>query len=220
MILFIILGYFIFFGWLMARADNRWSVSSTLMTALLVYVPVLFIAAAAGRYLGEAGLLLYGAAAVYCCFYWLWKIYRLRRHRPHLRLRILFAFAAYLLAVLYITVFMRKGGSDDRVQMELFGWAEAGYSEGFRHVFQNVALFIPVGLLYALLPKEGKKVFVSGASFGLLLSVLIETLQLLFRFGICDIDDILSNFLGAAIGAAAVAIWNRIHMRDAIRTEG
>ena len=65
-----------------------------------------------------------------------------------------------------------------------------------QHMFLNVVLFVPVGLLYSVLPKKCRKVFVPAISFGLMLSVLIETVQLLFEFGTCDIDDIISNFMG------------------------
>lgn len=208
-ILFVIAGYFALFGWIMARSDGRWSVSALLLVTLLVYLPVVCAGIVAAEYLGEAGLMLYGAAAVYCCLYWIWKIYRAIQEPPGWNWKVFSILAAYLAAVFYIAVFMRESGMDDRVQMEVFHWVSAGEEGAFRHVCLNVALFMPIGFLCAVLPKEERAVFVPAVSFGLLLSVLIETIQLFGHFGTCDIDDILSNFLGAVAGALPGVIRNR-----------
>lgn len=209
-LLLIVAGYFALFAWIMSRAGSRWPVSVILLVSLVVYIPVICTGAVFRQYLEETGILLYGIAAVYSCLYWLWKLYRLAVEKPKIRLRVLLLFVAYLLAVLYLTVFMRESGETERIQMEVFHWMRPENGYDFSHAFQNMILFVPAGFLCAALPKTERKVFVMGCSFGLLLSVIIETAQLFFRFGLCDIDDILSNFAGAVIGAGIVAIWNRM----------
>ena len=212
-ILLIIVGYFVLFGLVLSRSDRNWSVSSMLLVTLLIYIPVMAAVAAASSYLGETGLVLFGIAAVYSCLYWLWKFCGLFRRRPNIRFHILASLAAYLLAVFYITIFMRESGTNNRLQLEVLHWLHSGENGAWKHMLQNLVLFIPVGFLYCFLPKGQGKTFIAGASFGLLLSVLIETMQLLLHSGSCDIDDIIANFIGAAAGAGCAAGWKRVEMQ-------
>ena len=41
----------------------------------------------------------------------------------------------------------------------------------------------------------------SGIAIGLLLSAEIELTQFVFRLGVCELDDVLNNTIGAAIGS-------------------
>ena len=210
-ILLMILGYFGIFSWIAARADKRWPVSSLMFAALVLYLPIMGALWAAGSYLGELGLLLYGIAILYSILYWIWKLWRAFEKRPRLRSGVLVTLAVYTLAVLYIAVFMRRGVSDRRVQMEVFHWMAEKNGDAFRHFLQNTAMFVPVGLMAGLLSDGGSRrgSLAPGVSYGLLLSVCIETIQLAFHMGTCDVDDIIANFLGALAGAAAASLWNR-----------
>jgi len=69
----------------------------------------------------------------------------------------------------------------------------------FRNLFGNIALFIPLGLLYPLTSKKDQ--FLSVMFKILLTTGLIEVVQYLFIAGrSADIDDILLNTLGGLIG--------------------
>lgn len=115
---------------------------------------------------------------------------------------------------------MREEGAAVRVQMEIMHWLhEENSGTYFQHTLKNVALFVPVGFLFSLLPRERCRMVIPAASFGLLLSVIIETVQFFFRFGICDIDDIFANFAGAAIGAVFVAAWERKALRGTLNSK-
>lgn len=73
------------------------------------------------------------------------------------------------------------------------------------NILFNVALFVPFGLLVAMLlafqpfPRRRTMWIVGAVSLG------IETTQYIFRLGFSDIDDIILNVLGAWIGATIVA---------------
>lgn len=56
----------------------------------------------------------------------------------------------------------------------------------------NILLFIPLGFLL------GRK---QAIAIGLLLSAGIELTQFVFRLGVCELDDVLNNTIGAAIGS-------------------
>lgn len=78
----------------------------------------------------------------------------------------------------------------------------------FENLFGNVLIFIPFGfLLPAVYPR-----FRSGVPvlfLGFLYSLCVELFQLVTGFGQFDVDDILLNFLGVAVGMVVykVASW-------------
>lgn len=72
----------------------------------------------------------------------------------------------------------------------------------------NVVLFVPLGfLLPQVLPGMGKFWRTLLLSAGMI--CMVEILQLLFRVGSCDIDDLILNLLGASLGYGIFAIGRR-----------
>lgn len=62
-------------------------------------------------------------------------------------------------------------------------------------------LFMPLGVLLALdKDRSLRKILV----FGVILSLMIELSQLIFRLGLFEWDDILHNALGCALGGALI----------------
>lgn len=96
--------------------------------------------------------------------------------------------AFYILIILWITLFSRSPGTV-RIFRGLFWEIEMGY---WNNIIQNILLFIPLGFLIG-----GKRGIVAGA----LLSIGIELTQYIFRLGYCELDDVLNNTIGAAIGS-------------------
>ncbi len=199
-ILLIVLGYFILLSLVAARLRGRGNITTAAVIVLFVYGCGLGMLIAIGRYLGELGLLLYAVSAVYSFLFLGWKLYWSVKRRPKIHLGVLVVLAAYLLAVLYITIFMREEGAYSTVQMEVFNWTSENGVESFQHILLNVVMFVPVGMLYPLLTDGDQGKMISSVSFGMMFSVWIETGQLILRSGTCDIDDILSNSLGCLIG--------------------
>ena len=58
----------------------------------------------------------------------------------------------------------------------------------------NIVLFIPLGV-YVTLFTQGKTIWENTALI-LFVSVLVETLQSTFKFGIGDVDDVILNTVG------------------------
>lgn len=70
------------------------------------------------------------------------------------------------------------------------------------NVLLNIALFVPLGFLLSLLAKPFRKWYAAlGAGFGV--SLLIELAQLFTGRGMCDVDDLFTNTLGAMLGWCA-----------------
>lgn len=129
-------------------------------------------------------------------------------------------FAAYLIVLLYFTIFSESLGrtetnSELRYNLILFNeikrfWVyrhQLGLWACFMNIVGNVIAFIPCGyLIPAIL--EGRRSFADAVFSGFLVSFVIECTQLVFRVGSFDVDDLLLNTLGAAIG---YILWAAVH---------
>ena len=83
--------------------------------------------------------------------------------------------------------------------------------EFYRSMLMNALLFVPLGLAmpFALSNKFRKKVrFTIG--FGFLLSACVEIIQYVFCLGRTEIDDVICNTLGCAIGTVAYLIYEKL----------
>lgn len=139
-------------------------------------------------------------------------------------------FGVYLLAVAYIVFFSRSATKDYQVHIALFsdlknavridfgflGFIRTVFAEGFpaafshiqiekaediSQVYMNIMLFIPMGyLLPYLFAWFRTKVHIRPALACLVISFLVENLQLIFRRGFYDMDDLFSNTVGGIIG--------------------
>lgn len=67
------------------------------------------------------------------------------------------------------------------------------------NIVGNVVGFLPFGLFLPLLSKNTRSLVFITVS-GLLVSLAVETIQLITRVGIFDVDDLLLNTLGAMSG--------------------
>lgn len=74
----------------------------------------------------------------------------------------------------------------------------------------NILAFGPLGFLLPIVFNNFKKLK-NTLIAAILLSVCFETIQLVFSFGACDIDDVILNLLGALIGFGIYKILNKKH---------
>ena len=81
------------------------------------------------------------------------------------------------------------------------------------NVLLNIALFVPLGVLLPLLWKPFRKWYAAlGAGFGV--SLLIELTQLFTGSGMCDVDDLFTNTLGAMLGWCAAMLVLALHQKS------
>lgn len=101
----------------------------------------------------------------------------------------------YILFILFMTLWNRDGES--RANWELF-WSYKQFfsSTSLRlEILNNIWLFIPLGaILFKLCPRVGVLLIAVG------LSIVIEIVQYFTGLGLCELDDVISNGLGAAVG--------------------
>jgi glycopeptide antibiotics resistance protein len=90
-----------------------------------------------------------------------------------------------------------------------------------RYLIGNVLAFVPVGVLLPLL-RPTKRPWLTVLVAGFLLSVLVEVGQLLaslaigFPYRQSDVDDVIVNTVGAAVGYALLAGARRLELRLAV----
>ena len=114
--------------------------------------------------------------------------------------------AAYILFILMETVIGRKAGA---LRMELVPFWSYIHPELRMEIILNYIFFIPLGLLLYLCFR--KKYVLRVVIAGFLLSTSIESIQLIFRIGLFEFDDIIGNTIGCFIGAAVGKMCGRNH---------
>lgn len=131
-----------------------------------------------------------------------WIINRRRRkqQKPEVSWVPVTAFCVYLAVLFTITFLSREHGSRSEVlDMELFStWGINDRNNAL--VVENALLFLPFGILCCWNSSKEKKLL-RCTLFGAVTSLGIETMQLVTGRGYFQIDDILTNTLGALIGA-------------------
>lgn len=101
------------------------------------------------------------------------------------------AYSAFL--ILYITFLRRAPGYNENIRLHLKLWPNAGVWAGN---LLNLVLYIPFGWTSHRW-KPNRKRIVSAA---FMLSVCCEVLQYFTGRGMADVNDVLFNTLGAAVG--------------------
>lgn len=113
-------------------------------------------------------------------------------------------FLIYLAIVLRLTVFRFDSVQEERlINLTLFAdliniYQDYGINLFLYLFLGNIAWFLPFGfLLPIILHKESFKIVIIS---GFLFSFNIETVQYFFRVGVAEIDDLILNTAGVAIG--------------------
>lgn len=96
--------------------------------------------------------------------------------------------------ILYITLLRRAPGYNENIRLHLKLWPNAGVWAGN---LLNLILYIPFGWTSQRWKPSRKRIVI--AAF--MLSVCCEVLQYFTGRGMADVNDILLNTLGAAVGA-------------------
>ena len=122
------------------------------------------------------------------------------------RFILIIGFSAYLGLLCYVTLLRGTTGFDS-LNLHLFrAWREAWNRfslKNWLNVLLNVALFLPFGFFPPVIRKQIPKWY-AVVFPGIGLSLLIEVLQYRCGLGVADVDDLLCNGLGTALGYCIV----------------
>ena len=135
-------------------------------------------------------------------------------------------FILYVLALIYFLFFSEEYGRvamEERqyrynltpfVEIRRF-WVyrrQLGFWAVFTNLFGNVAGFLPFGFMLPVITGKMRSGFlITLAGFGL--SLTVEVIQLITKVGCFDVDDLILNTLGAAIGYGMFAVCNYLRRR-------
>ena len=133
-------------------------------------------------------------------------------------------FGAYCVIMLWLLFGQRWGQNAGGLNLEpfhtlrLFWWVleNSHQPEQLRHAVinlgGNVAMFVPLGFF---VPCIWEKLGKLGWHFlcMVLIILVVELLQLATGLGTCDVDDLLLNWVGTALGFGLFKLWKRINRR-------
>lgn len=203
---FFLLGYLAVFVTLRRNLYSRHIAPGLAAGVLLIYLCSVGFTGLLYQYFGCDALVLYAIQVCYGVGLAVWLGRLLWRHRREMISRVLLLLALDLAAVLFLTLASRlgdptRGGLQLMPLWNIIQAARNGLTYLLEHAVLNALLFVPTGYLLAQLgPRPLRRVELNYLA-GLVLSTAIETIQLAGHLGLCDINDILCNALGAAAGA-------------------
>lgn len=109
-----------------------------------------------------------------------------------------FLLIVYCITLLKLAFFSREPGSRATVSTHLFDtWGNTMQAHAF--FIENILMFIPFGILIPVVfPKM--RGFIQCAAVAFMSSVLLEAMQFITERGFCEVDDVVTNTVGAMIG--------------------
>ena len=140
--------------------------------------------------------------AVYLLYVLFCKIFKRKRRLGTDHAVAMCMLLIYMTSLLFIVFMSREVGEYNGINMELWStWGTTITKRAF--FFENILLFIPMGILMPSAFTKFRKIYIC-IPCCLLFSLFIETIQYIFGLGIAEIDDIVTNTIGAFIG---LIIW-------------
>ncbi|MBF1305240.1 MAG: VanZ family protein [Oribacterium sinus] len=138
-----------------------------------------------------------------------------------------FFFCLYLIFLFYVLFFSELKGrgfmnrAEFSYNMEpfkeifrfLFYWKQIGLAHALENLLGNIIGFCPLGFLLPRFSKRCRMYWYNTVMSGYLLSFGVEAIQLIFRAGSCDVDDIILNTLGTALGYVLFRLIQRERRR-------
>lgn len=117
---------------------------------------------------------------------------------------------AYIFILFSSLVFSRAANENYMYNFVPF-WTIPTILEGnvghVREMLLNCLMLVPVGFLFPYVTKRG---FKETLGIGLLISISLELLQLIFKKGLCELDDVIYNVTGALIGLVLYRLISKI----------
>lgn len=149
------------------------------------------------------------------------------KSRPHPLAVVLFVL--YLLLLFYLLFFSETYGrtmdSGYRYNLEPFKeikrfWSNRdalGWNSVITNLVGNIVAFAPFGFFLPMLCRGGKNVF-GCVLISAVFSLAVEAVQLLFKVGAFDVDDIMLNAIGGLAGFLCYyVIWSPIQKKISSR---
>lgn len=134
-------------------------------------------------------------------------------NRMFVRKASVYMFIGYVVLVLCTTIIFRTESDEIKYVLCPFKSYIGIYNKMLAQNILNIMLFIPIGFLAGAAFK--KKHIMNALKIGIGLSLFIEVTQLISKRGVCNIDDVIHNTLGCAIGFAVFLLCYKMARRIA-----
>lgn len=119
-------------------------------------------------------------------------------------------FIVYSAFIVYYAVLSRESSADHRIEFR-FMWSyremltgHPEWKEDVGYNLKNIVFFIPFGFLFPKVQRLDvsfkNRTWLIVLCCGFLLSLLVEVSQYIFCLGLCELDDLICNGLGALLG--------------------
>ena len=150
------------------------------------------------------------AFAVFCAV----SIFLYKKHKFNkLQCGAAILLSLYIVVLLYFTVVGRYSHEEYEYQINFFTsyrwFFQYNGEQVLRQLLINFVMLMPVGFLLPVVIKAKHKHLITMA-LSLLLTVFIETMQLITKCGSFEVDDIINNFIGAVLGMLIYALCSKL----------
>ena len=150
------------------------------------------------------------AFAVFCAV----SIFLYKKHKFNkLQCGAAILLSLYIVVLLYFTVTGRYSHEEYEYKINFFTsyrwFFEHNGEQVLRQLLINLFMLVPVGFLLPIVINTKHKYLITMA-LSLLLTVFIETMQLITKCGSFEVDDIINNFVGAVLGMLIYMMLNNI----------
>ena len=120
----------------------------------------------------------------------------------------------YIGFIIYTTLLCREPSDYRQYNFQLF-WSYQRFFDNIepqgRQIVLNILFFVPFGVLVPFcVDGSWKRKLVITITSACLLSGTVEFLQLLYRLGFAEFDDVFDNTMGAALGAVVVLMLGSV----------
>lgn len=212
-VILLLCGYFYLFQAVAKRTASRSSIPILAIVLLVIYLMISLPLVLLIAQMGGASFVVLALLILAACIGLFAVLFSLIRNFRQLNKTMLALFILYLLMMSYVTIFSRQG----RVQTDIllsFDSIEEAINrhslEPLQHLWLNVVLFVPLGTLFAAIdPPRLARISII-LPLGMLLTTLVETIQLLLHLGQCDLEDLVANTLGACLGLLVFRLYSRL----------
>ena len=150
------------------------------------------------------------AFAVFCAV----SIFLYKKHKFNkLQCGAAILLSLYIVVLLYFTVTGRYSHEEYEYKINFFTsyrwFFQYNGEQVLRQLLINFVMLMPVGFLLPVVINAKPKYLITMA-LSLLLTVFIETMQLITKCGSFEVDDIINNFIGAVLGMLIYALCSKL----------
>lgn len=182
------------------------------ITLFIIYILFCGLVVLFYIYMGYNLIVIYGALWVVVMIMLVVFLRTCIIHRDSMHLQSVVLFLIYFVILLYLTIFMRLGSVDTSIVTAPFDdlWLAIQRQDMqlVEHMVLNVVLFLPFGYLISAMNPRHFRHWSLSLFGGLMVSTVIESIQMIFSLGQADVDDIIANTLGAVIGYVLIRfVW-------------